>query len=42
MWATIFHISYAQILHNEPFNQIRGILGSISDSVSEKFHFVTT
>ena len=38
---------YVQILHNEPFNEIRGTVGSISEkkcflSVSEKFHFVTT
>ena len=26
---------------NEPFNQVRSTVGSISDSVSEKFHFVT-
>ena len=42
MWAAIFHISYVKILHNEPFNEIRGTLWSISDRVSEKFHFVTT
>ena len=29
--SPIFHISYAQILHNEPFNEIRGTVGSISD-----------
>ena len=27
----IFHISNVQILHNEPFNKIRGTVGSISD-----------
>ena len=42
MWAPIFHISYVQILHNEPFNEIRGTVGSISDWVSKKFCFVTT
>ena len=26
MWAAIFHISYVQIFHNEPFNEIRGTL----------------
>ena len=40
MWAAIFHISYVQILHNEPFNEIRDTVGSISDWVSEEF--VTT
>ena len=38
MWAAIFHISYFQALHNEPFNEIRDTVGSISDWVSEKFH----
>ena len=38
---------YVQILHNEPFREIRGTVVSISEkkcflSVSEKFHFVTT
>ena len=33
---------YVKILQNEPFNEIRGTVGSISDRVSEKFHFVTT
>ena len=33
---------YAQILHNEPFNEIRGTVGSISDWVSERIHFETT
>ena len=42
MWAAIFHISYVQILNNEPFSDIRGTVGSISDWVSGKFHFVTT
>ena len=42
MWVAIFHISYVQILDNEPFNEIRGTVGNISDWVSEKFHFVTT
>ena len=41
MWVAIFHIFYVKILHNEPFNEIRGTVGSISDWVSEKFHFVT-
>ena len=39
MSAAIFHISY---VHNEPFKEIRDIVGSISDWVSEKFHFVAT
>ena len=42
MWAAIFHISYVQILHNEPFNELWGTVGSISDWVSENFHFVAT
>ena len=29
------------ILHKEPFNEIRGTVGNISDWVYEKFHFVT-
>ena len=33
---------YVKILQNEAFNEIRGTVGSISDRVSEKFHFVTT
>ena len=33
---------YVKSLQNEPFNEIRGTVGSISDRVSEKFHFVTT
>ena len=41
MWAAIFHISDVQILHNEPFNEIRDTVGSISDRVSEKIQFVT-
>ena len=39
MWATIIHTFYVQILHNEPFNQIRGAVDSVgsifSDWVSE-------
>ena len=31
-----------QVLQNEPFNEIRGTVGSISDLVFEKFHFGTT
>ena len=42
MSAAIFHFFYVQLLQNEPFNEIRGTVGSISDWVSEKFHFVTT
>ena len=41
MWAAIFHISDVQILHNEPFNEIRDTVGSTFDRVSEKIHFVT-
>ena len=41
MWVAIFHISYVQILDNEPFNEIRDTVGNISDWVFEKFHFVT-
>ena len=41
MWATIFHFSYVQIFQNDPFNKIRGIVGSISDWVSERFPFMT-
>ena len=37
MWAPVFHISYVQILHNEPFNENRGTIGSISDSVLKNF-----
>ena len=37
MWAAIFHISYIQILQNEPFNETRGTAESISDWVSENF-----
>ena len=33
---------YIEILHNELFNEITGTVGSISDWVSEKLHFVTT
>ena len=42
MWAAIFCISYVQILRKEPLNKIMGTVGSISDWVSENFHFVTT
>ena len=35
-------LHYIEILHNELFNEITGTEGSISDWVSEKFHFVTT
>ena len=42
MWATIFHISYVEILQNEPFSEIRGTVRSISDWVSEKIHFKIT
>ena len=31
MGAVIFHISDVQILHDEPFNEIRSTVGSISD-----------
>ena len=31
IWATIFHISYVQILYNEPLNEIRGTVESICD-----------
>ena len=37
MWAPVFHISYVQILHNEPFNKNRGTIGSISDWVLKNF-----
>ena len=33
---------YVQILHTQPFNKIRGTVGSISDWVSEKFYLETT
>ena len=32
---------YVQILHNKSFNEVRDTVRSISDWVSEKFHFVT-
>ena len=35
-------LHYVQILHNEPFTEIRGTGGSVSDWVSEKFHIETT
>ena len=41
MWVVIFHISYVQNLDNEPFNEIRGTVGKMSDWVFEKVHFVT-
>ena len=38
MCATIFHVTYVQILHHEPFNGIRETVKNISDWVSDKFH----
>ena len=38
MCATIFHVTYVQILHHEPFSGIRETVENISDWVSDKFH----